>query len=292
MLDFRTETFLMVCRLMNYTRAAEALNLTQPAVSQHIRWLENRYHTRLFRYEGKRLTLTEAGQLLKSALTTMQHDERNLQRRMQLAQQGQHILRFGVTPTVGTYLIPAPLARYHRQHPEAVIRMQVDNTARLCRALDEGQLDFAIVEGYFPKRDYDARLYRMERYLPVCAAGYRPDTCLRRMTDLLAHTLIVREEGSGNREIVCRSLSRHNCGLADFAHVIEVSDLHALKALILQGIGVGFLYHAAVKPELTSGALREICLEDFAEEHEITFIWRKNSVFSEGYETLYQLLKP
>ena len=62
MLDFRVDTFLEVCRLMNYTRAAEQLNLTQPAVSQHIRWLEEQYGVRLFHYANKRLSLTEEGE--------------------------------------------------------------------------------------------------------------------------------------------------------------------------------------------------------------------------------------
>ena len=67
MLDFRMETFLAVCRYMNFTRAAEKLNITQPAVSQHIRFLEKHYNTKLFRYEGKKLELTEAGEILKNA---------------------------------------------------------------------------------------------------------------------------------------------------------------------------------------------------------------------------------
>ena len=75
MLDFRMETFLAVCRYMNFTRAAEKLNITQPAVSQHIRFLEKHYNTKLFRYEGKKLELTEAGEILKNASLTMMHDE-------------------------------------------------------------------------------------------------------------------------------------------------------------------------------------------------------------------------
>ena len=79
MLDFRMETFLAVCRYMNFTRAAEKLNITQPAVSQHIRFLEKHYNTKLFRYEGKKLELTEAGEILKNASLTMMHDETAMQ---------------------------------------------------------------------------------------------------------------------------------------------------------------------------------------------------------------------
>ena len=83
MLDFRMETFLSVCRYMNFTHAAEALHLTQPAVSQHIRYLEQKYESPLFYREKKKLSLTPAGELLLSALETMQNDENTLKKRMQ-----------------------------------------------------------------------------------------------------------------------------------------------------------------------------------------------------------------
>ena len=68
MLDFRVDTFLTVCRTMNFTRAAEQLHITQPAVSQHIRALEEQYDTKLFRYQGKQLQLTESGRLFSGQL--------------------------------------------------------------------------------------------------------------------------------------------------------------------------------------------------------------------------------
>ena len=91
MQDFRVETFLTVCRTMNYTRAAKALNITQPAVSQHIAHLEKAYGARLFDYRGKRLTLTEAGELVRSTLSIMDHDERLLRERVAAAVSGARI---------------------------------------------------------------------------------------------------------------------------------------------------------------------------------------------------------
>lgn len=183
MLDFRMDTFLAVCQYMNYTRAAEALNITQPAVSQHIRWLEEQYEAPLFTYANKRLSLTREGELLRSMALTVKHDEQMLRRRLHDPGPGAHRLVFGVTPTVGMSLIPEPLARYHRLYPDAPISMRVSNTERLCAALDQGELDFAIVEGYFCKSDYDSLLYRREPYLAVCGAEYQferePEGALR-----------------------------------------------------------------------------------------------------------------
>ena len=78
MLDFRVKTFLTVCRTMNFTKAASLLHITQPAVSQHIHGLEEEYHTKFFLYEGKQLSLTEAGALFLQTAAAMQHDARHL----------------------------------------------------------------------------------------------------------------------------------------------------------------------------------------------------------------------
>lgn len=291
MLDFRIDTFLAVCRTMNYTKAAQELNITQPAVSNHIRWLEQEYGAELFSFHGKQARLTQAGMLLRSAAVTARHDQNFLRRCMQQPQHAAHDLRFGATPTVGSYLLPVPLASYQKKYPQADIHLRVQNTEALCRALDLGEIDFAIVEGYVHKQEYEARLYCSERYLAVCAAGYSMASgepqCL---ADLLAETLLIREHGSGNREIIKRSLEQHNLALEDFRSVLEIGDMQVLKAMLLQGCGVSFLYEAAVREELCSGTLREIPLADVQESHDITFLWRKGSMFSEHYQELYELL--
>ena len=292
MLDFRMDTFLAVCQYMNYTRAAQELNITQPAVSQHIRWLEEQYEAPLFTYANKRLSLTREGELLRGVALTMKHDEQMLRRRLHDPGALAHRLTFGVTPTVGASLIPEPLARYHGRYPDAPISLKISNTETLCADLDRGELDFAIVEGYFCKSDYDSLLYRREPYLAVCGAEYRFEREPRVLSDLLGETLVVREPGSGNREIIRRALSRENRTVEDFRSVIQVSDMNVLKQLLLLGCGVGFLYQAAAQPQLKQGLLRAIPLEDFQESHDITFLWRKGSVFAQRYQQLFTLLAP
>lgn len=291
MMDFRMETFLAVCRHMNYTRAAEELNLTQPGVSQHIRWLEERYGVALFTYANKQLSLTSEGERLRRVALTMKHDLSQLQYQFQHPGPLSYSLALGVTPTVGMYMIPKPLARYHRMYPDSPITVRVSNTQNLCEALDAGELDAAIVEGYFNKREYDSLLYRHEPYLAVCAADYPFEDRPRLLRDLLSQTLIVREPGSGNREIIRRALARENLSVEDFRSVIQVSDMNVLKELLLLGCGVGFLYRAAAQPELEKGGLRVISLEDFHESHDITFLWRKGSVFADQYQALFSLLR-
>ena len=75
MIDQRIETFLCVCEYMNYTKASQALHITQPAVSQHIRFLEERYNTKLFTYQDRKLSLTKTGKVLLETMTVIRNDE-------------------------------------------------------------------------------------------------------------------------------------------------------------------------------------------------------------------------
>ena len=109
MQDFRMETFLAVCRNLNYTKAAEELCITQPAVSQHIRHLEEYYGTRLFVSEGKKMVLTEAGRLLQSAGLTMRHEEYALKELMARAGATERSLHMGATMTIGEFVLPSML---------------------------------------------------------------------------------------------------------------------------------------------------------------------------------------
>ena len=93
MLDFRMQTFLTVCEEMNYTKAAERLHITQPAVSQHIHYLEQHYGCALFTFTGKKLNLTNAGKLLLNAIQTQQHYEKRLMKKIKKHQKAPFALR-------------------------------------------------------------------------------------------------------------------------------------------------------------------------------------------------------
>jgi len=129
MLDFRMETFLKVCEYMNFTHAAEDLSLTQPAVSQHIKYLEKKYDTPLFVRDKKKLSLTPAGEILRSSLETMRNDENTMKKRMKESLCGKKVLTFGVTMTIGEYTIIPSVAGFLK------IRIQIFISATLIRRL-------------------------------------------------------------------------------------------------------------------------------------------------------------
>ena len=128
MLDNRTITFLTVCKEMNYTRAAEKLNISQPAVSQHIQYMEDYYGVRLFRFIGKKLILTDAGRLLQRSLTALHNNEIYLKEQLSFINDKKQTLRFGATLTVGDFMIARPLSDFLAKHKGADISVTVANT--------------------------------------------------------------------------------------------------------------------------------------------------------------------
>ena len=230
MLDFRMETFLAVCRYMNFTRAAEKLNITQPAVSQHIRFLEKHYNTKLFRYEGKKLELTEAGEILKNASLTMMHDETAMQDEMKRAGESEE-LRFGATRTVGDVLGGKMIFNYLEMYPNAHIHMIVENTRELLKKLDEGEIDFALVEGFFKKNEYDFQKYSEEPYIAVCSPDYPFKKKPKRIEDLFGERILIREDGSGTREVLERYLESCNLSIGNFRQTVEIGSMHTIKEL-------------------------------------------------------------
>ena len=292
MLDFRMDTFLAVCRCMNYTRAAELLNITQPAVSQHIRYLEGEYQTKLFVQKGKRIELTESGELLKQTVLRMQHDVLHLKKEIGKQEGRKRKLCFGATFTIGEHMVPARLPWLLAGYPGLSVEIRLGNTVELLEGLNRGELEFVIVEGNFAKQEYAYMLYKKEPFLAVCAPCHRfvnkPDS----LEQLLSETLIVREEGAGNREILERTLQGKNLSLADFASCIEINDIQAIKELIKRDVGIGFLYRAAVAQELLEGSLKQIVLSDFQILHDMAFVWMKGSVFEEYYKECAELLRP
>lgn len=284
MLDFRVETFLEVCRCGSYTEAAKHLNITQPGVSQHIRYLEEYYQSTLFVYENRRLSLTPAGRRLKESVTSMRNDGRHLLQELQELQGGHRVISFGATLTVGEFFLPPKMALYLQKNPEVQMNLTIDNTGELLRLLEDGAIEFAIVEGYFQKESYEHLLVSKEVY---CLVGNQGNHQEEELSELFKNRLLVREDGSGSKEILERFLFEQGYSFDAFAGVSAVNSIHVLKELVKNGCGITFLYEIAVKNELAEGSLAVIPLKGFPLIHEFHFIWRKNSVFSDVYHKVY-----
>ena len=284
MLDFRIETFLTVCQTMNFTAAAKQLNITQPAVSQHIHFLEEEYKTSLFIYRNKQLFLTHSGEILYKHMLTMKNDEKAIMEELKSNCDGTETLSIGVTMTIGEYAIVDKLANFLIRHPEINIHLHYGNTAQLLHLLDNGQISMAIVEGNYPKENYSHKKYSTEDYIAVCAASHNfminhPHT----INDLVRERLLLREEGSGTRNILEQNLTARGLRISDFIHYTEVENMHTIIGLLKKDCGISFLYKIAVENELQSGILKEIPLDDFKMQHDFDIIWEKHSIYTDKY---------
>lgn len=284
MLDFRTETFLTVCQTMNFTAAARQLNISQPAVSQHIHFLEEHYNTSLFIYRNKQLFLTPSGEILHKRLLTMKNDEMAVMKEIKDDSTGIETLSIGVTMTIGEYAIINKLANFLKHHPEINIHLHYGNTSQLLHLLDDSKISMAIVEGNYPKENYSHKKYSTEDYIAVCAVSHKFNTDHpHSISDLICERLLVREKGSGTRNILEQSLIAHGLHVSDFTHYTEVENMHTIIGLLKEDCGISFLYKIAVEPELQSGTLREIHLDDFKMQHNFDVIWEKHSIYTDKY---------
>lgn len=289
MLDFRIETFLYVCKHLNYTKAAEELNITQPGVSQHIKYLEAYYGDKLFRYTNKKLSLTRAGMELRDAMISAKHDNMHLKNTIKERADGTKRIKFGATLTVGEFLLPLKIRDYIKRNPKTQIDFTIANTKELLTLLEDGKIDFAMVEGYFRKNGYEYRTISNEKYVLVCGNEY-PLERVEEFEELFEHNLLVREDGSGTKEILERYLSEHGYAVSDFSSISAINNIQIIKQLLESSCGISFVYEIAVKKELEEGKLRVVPIAGFDLQHEFNYIWRKNSVFCEYYERLYSSL--
>lgn len=287
MLDFRVETFLCVCKYLNYTRAAEELALTQPAVSQHIRHLEEYYGQKLFIYDKKMLVLTPAGEALRNAMLAMRHDMMHLKHDLDETGRGIKRLDWGASMSIGEFLLPDLLSGYLKRHPEIQIEYHIANTESLLEWLDRGIIDFAFVEGSFPKREYDYVTIKSERFIAVCGADYVMGG-MGRITDLFSHTLLLREEGSGTRRILGEYLKSVGYSFDDFPRICTMNSHHMILRLLEDNCGISFVYEMVAGKGIREHKLREFVVPGFDVRHELNFIWKKGSIYKDYYLDLLQ----
>lgn len=278
MLDPRWNTFLAVCETMNYTKAAQRLCLTQPAVTHHIQYLEQHYGCRLFTYEGKVLRLTEAGLRLREFTRSMAYNEQKMEQTM--AASAPISLRVGTSKTIGEYVIAPKVEQFLRAHPDASFSLLVDNTRELLRGLEAGRLDFVLVEGFFDCSRYDAQLWRRESFFGVCSPDHRLAGRLVTLDELEGERLILRESGSGTRAIFEDALRRQNRTLRGFSSVATISDFATIKSLVTDGLGISFLYAPVVQRELEQGTLARFDLADAPMQGAFYFVCLKNNLFA------------
>lgn len=291
MMDPRQKTFLTLCELKSYTKTAQALFITQPAVTQHIQYLEKLYGTKLFCYNGKQLELTPKGELFHWYLLTQAADEKKICQLLRAKTGQERRLNFGVTLTIGEFIMPDILTRYLAQHPSHRVAMTTENTQTLLHDLKEGRIDFAILEGRFDKSKFGHTLLAREAFRAACAPDFPLPPRLSSLDELTDYPIIVREQGSGTRDLLENLLHGYNLSLEHFKRVLEIGNFRTIKQLVKEGFGITFAYEPVIRDLLKSGELRAVEIEGIALEREFNFVYLKGSRFEQEYLEFHAFCK-
>ncbi|MDD3335186.1 MAG: LysR family transcriptional regulator [Eubacteriales bacterium] len=266
MIDYRVKTFLTLCETMNYGKAAQRLNMTQPSVTQHVQSLEREYEVKLFHYYGRTLEKTEAGKTLEAKAKVMRRIEADTE--ALLRSPIEQPLCIGATKTIGEYVLPNALKRY-LSVTERDLSLVVDNTDVLLRLLKDSRIDFALIEGNFNKSSFGFRTIRTEEFLGLCAANHPFAGRTVSLEEAFGQTLILREEGSGTRSILEEALLSRGRSREDFRRVVTVNHYGLIKELVREGQGVTFGYRSLAD----GGALSVFWVKRMELSHDFSYVY-------------------
>lgn len=245
--------FVEVCRFLNFSQAAEALNTTQPAVSLAVKELESHYGVALFERMNRRVYLTPAGEAL---LATAQDVLRGFQEAEDTLGQGRPLaLRVGANVSFGEAGLAQVLGRFRQEHPQVRLRALVANSDKIQSLLAENQLDVGIVDGLGVSERLRAQPLYQEDLVLAAAPGRFPAPAT--VEELAALPLLLREPGSGLRSSVDRVFSQQ--GLAP-QPLLESTSTAALAQAAKAGLGVAILPEALAQREsgLQVGTVPEV----------------------------------
>ncbi|QEN06560.1 LysR family transcriptional regulator [Oceanispirochaeta crateris] len=257
MLDYRIITFLSVVDQGTLAKASDRLGLTQPAVSQHIKYLEGYYGIPLFDHIGRRLVLNDAGHLLYKFAREAESLFLQFSRQATSMTEGKKHYSLGATLTIGEFILPSYLGQYRTTHPELELTIQIENTMNILHLLDMKRIDLALVEGPFDRTRYKNRLLLQDEMIFIGDRSFVPESSKAITSEELAGSrLILREEGSGTRYFWEEYCKEHNIHIPRSSVTMEIGSLSAIKSLVEAGVGCSVMSRWAVRQELLLGTLR------------------------------------
>lgn len=282
MLD-ELSTFSAVARYGNMSRAASELHLSQPAISQRLRALEEEYGMLLLRRTNRGVELTPAGEIVtryaKRILGLHQNlqDELNALRSMEPKQ-----ITIGATWTIGSYALPCTVYLFQQKNPAARIKLEIGNRQETLQRLADEAVDMALVEGIgvdpTESRESHQTMVVSEEDLVVITPTSGPWSSVESFSldDLRRAPLILRDQGTGNRQILEYELKQHGLSMSDMNVAMELSSLEAVKTSVAQGHGVSLVSRWAVRVEARIGTLRMVPTEGISFRSRWTLVYPRS----------------
>lgn len=280
-MDFRQiDSFLMIAKLGNFSKAAKELYLTQPTISNHIKSLEEELGLSLFHRTSWQVSLTEEGELFHGfarELMDKRHELLEAMNRSVDKLKGKLTIHTSTIPE--TYLIPKLVARFHAEHPEVQFQIKHGDSHDIIEAMTEGQIDFGFCGTHIKHHKLEYSPLMRDRMVLV-VSSHQTETNID-LKDLSEFKLILREEGSGHRDLLVKHLREYGLGLRDLNIVAFSDSTETIKQLVIEGVGGAFLSHYAIEKELADGELKEVSLNGLTFERDFYFVTHKDAKLSQ-----------
>ncbi|TQV65259.1 MAG: LysR family transcriptional regulator [Halothiobacillaceae bacterium] len=251
MADRRLKVFYTVARLLSFTKAAEALHMTQPAVTFQVRQLEEYFDTRLFDRTHNRVTLTDVGRVVyEVAERIFEHYDEMERRVREMTGERGGSLNIGASMTIAENMLPALLGQFRKKHPELNVRLKVGNTEAVVSMVEHNVIDLAIVEGSITNKNLLVEVCRSDELVVIMP----PDHPLAKhkslsVDQLMPYQFICREEGSGTREAILNYLAEQ--GYPDgWSVCMELGSPEAIKGAVEAGMGLSVMSKTGISKEL------------------------------------------
>lgn len=286
MLDPKIFTFLEVAKYKNYTKSAAHLNLTQPAVTQHIKKLEEYYGCSLIDISGKSVKLTAQGEALYNYANFQIANEEQLINQIKKIETP---IKIGATLSIADYYLPPYLSSYLANNDE-LVSLTVKNTKSIIDMLLNNELYCAFIEGIFDKSLFHFYEFFSTRFLPVARKGHPLEGVEASISQIHEYPLILREEGSGTREIYENYLYQNNDSILSASKVYEISSFGVIKKVLSTSDAISFMYEEVAKQEVEKGELCYLSIKDYSIERPLYFIYPSNSLMKNRNELFYESL--
>ncbi len=269
------QVFLSVAKHLNFTRAGEEVHLSQPSVSVRMRQLERDLGSKLFEQLGKKVALTEAGQLLVPYATRViaaMSDARHAIDELQGLERG--LLRIGASTTPGMYLIPRTLANFKRHYPKIEVHLAVKDTRQIEDGVIRNEFDFGFVGGHLAGDEVDVLPWMTDHLVLVVPSNHnlaRKKSV--KIADLRKEMFILREAGSATRAAVAHQLKRADL---EVETVMEMENPESVKKAVQSGLGIAFISKFAVETELKAKSLVALGVKGLDINRELKIVYRKD----------------
>lgn len=277
MLSTKLQTVLAVAEHKYFTRAAETLSMTQPAVSHHIKQLEQEVGAPLFLRSKTGLLLTPQGEIVVSYARRMKALNERMLAELQTAGRQLSLLRIGITHTSESNLTAAALAKYSNQKGKLKIILFTDTINNLYDMLENYELDLAIVDGAYTDPRFSSMLLDTD-YLTCVLSVDNPLARKAAVTlaELKRQKMILRTPASATRTLFESALESHGESIQSFDVTLEVDNIATIKDLIRKDLGVSILPRSACLDELRKGKIAVLPVENLSMVRETRIVYNRD----------------